>query len=63
MAERCLDKFSEQNIAKTAWAFVTVGQQDVQFFKSLARTVVERLDKFSEQDITKTAWAFATVRQ
>ena len=28
MAEQRLDKFNTQALANTAWAFVTVGQQD-----------------------------------
>ena len=37
MAERRLDEFKPQELANTAWAFATVGQQDEQLFKALAR--------------------------
>ena len=58
-----LDKFSAQNLANTAWAFATVGQQDEQLFKALARMAEQRLDKFSVQSLCNTAWSFATVDQ
>ena len=41
----------------------TVGQQDEQLFKMLARIAQRRLDKFSAQNLANTAWAFATVGQ
>ena len=55
MAERRLDKFSAQELANTAWAFASVGQQDEQLFKALARMAEQRLDKFSAQDFANTA--------
>ena len=55
MAEQRLDKFNLQNIANTAWAFATVGQQDEQLFKALARMAERRLDKINAQDLTNTA--------
>ena len=63
MAGRCLDKFNSQDFANTAWAFATVGQQDEQLFKALARMAERRLDKFSAQELANTAWAFAAVGQ
>ena len=50
MAHQRLDKFNAQNLANMAWAFatvVTMGQQDVQLFKALARMTVWHLDKLS----------------
>ena len=41
----------------------TVGQQDGQLFKALARIAEHRLDKFKAQELANTAWAFATVGQ
>ena len=63
MAEGCLDKFSVQELASTAWAFATVGHQDKQLFQVLARIAERRLDKFNAQDLGNTGWAFATVDQ
>ena len=57
MAERRLDEFNAQALVKTAWAFTTVGQQDEQLFKALARMAETRLDKFSTQNLSNTAWA------
>ena len=63
MAEQRLDQFNVQNIANTAWAFATVGQQDEQLFKALARLAERRLDQFNAQCLANTAWAFATAGQ
>ena len=41
----------------------TVGQQDVQLFKALAKMAEQRLDQFNAQDLANTAWAFATMGQ
>ena len=61
MAERRLDKFNAQALANTAWAFATVGEQDEQLFKAVARMAEGRLGKFNAQSLANTAWAFATV--
>ena len=58
MAATRLDKFNAQNLANTAWAVATVGQQDEQLFKALARMAERRLDKFHAQELANTAWAF-----
>ena len=62
MAERRLDQFNAQELANTAWAFATVGQQGEQLFKVLAKMAEQRLDQFKAQDLANMAWAFATVR-
>ena len=49
MAERRLDEFNAQGLANAAWAFATVGQQDEQLFKALARMAERLLDKFNAQ--------------
>ena len=52
--------------AAGAWksaGFATVGQQDEQLFKALARVAERRLDEFNAQELANTAWAFATVGQ
>ena len=41
----------------------TVGQQDEQLFKALARVAERRVDKFNAQALANTAWAFATTVQ
>ena len=61
-----MDTFNVRALTSTAWAFATVttvGQQDVQLFKALARMAEQRLGEFNEQDFAYTAWAFATVGQ
>ena len=47
VVERRLDEFNAQDLVNTAWAFATVGQQDEQLFKALARMAERRLDKFN----------------
>ena len=58
-----MDKFNAQELANTAWAFATVGQQDEQLFKALARVAECRVDKFNAQELANTVWGFATVGQ
>ena len=58
MAVRRLDQFKAQDLANAAWAFATVGQQDEQLFKALAKMAVPRLDQFKAQGLANTAWAF-----
>ena len=57
MAEWRLDQFNAQNLSNTAWAFATVGQQDEQLFKALAKMAEWRLDQFNAQELANTAWA------
>ena len=56
-AEQRLDQFSAQELANTAWAFATEGQQDGQLLKALARMAERRLDQFNGQGLANTAWA------
>ena len=52
--------------AASIWKSVgvaTVGQQDEQLFKALARMAERRLDNFSARDRANTGWAFATMGQ
>ena len=41
----------------------TVGLQDEQLFKALAKMADRCLDKFNAQELVNMAWAFATVGQ
>ena len=77
MAEQRQYGFHAQNLANTAWASATRGQQDEQLFRAVARIVEQclgkfnaqalarmaerHLDKFNAQDLANTAWAFAAV--
>ena len=45
MAERRLDQFNAQDLANTAWAFATAGQQDKQLCKTLASMAKRHLDQ------------------
>ena len=51
----CLGDFKDQDLANTAWAFVTASQQDAQLFAVLARAAELRLGDFKVQDLASTA--------
>ena len=40
----------------------TVGQQDEQLFKAVAKMAERRLDQFIAQELANMAWAFATAK-
>ena len=54
-AEQRLDQFNEQELANTAWAFTTVGQQEEQLFKALAKMAERRLNHFNAQELANMA--------
>ena len=56
MAERRLDQFKVQELASTAWAFMTVGQKDEQFFNVLAKMAERCLGQCNAQGFANTAW-------
>ena len=62
-AKKRLDQFKAQDLANMVWAFATVGQQEEQLFKSLAKMAEWRLDQFKAQELANMAWAFARVGQ
>ena len=57
MAERRLDQFNAQDLANTAWAFATVGQNEELLFNALAKMAERRLDQFNAQGLANMAWA------
>ena len=59
MAERHLDKNKAQELTNTAWAFATVGQQDEQLFKALARMTERRLDEFIALRLCMFVWTLS----
>ena len=62
-AERRVGEFNAQELANTAWAFVTASQWNVPLFVALARAAERRVGEFNAQNLTNTAWAFATASQ
>ena len=46
MAEQRLDKFNEQALTNTAWAFARAAQLDAQLFTVLARVAEWRVGDF-----------------
>ena len=63
MAERRLDEFNAQDLANTAWAFVTVGQSNGSLFVTLASAAERCMGDFKPQALGNTIWAFATAGQ
>ena len=55
--------FNVQNLANTAWALATAGQNDVLLFAALATAAERRMGDFKAQNLANTAWAFVTASQ
>ena len=47
--------FKAQNLANTAWAFATAGQNDALLFAALATAAERRMGNFNVQNLTNTA--------
>ena len=56
---RRVASFNPQELANTAWAFVTLDQADAPLFTALAREAERRVRDFKPQEFANTAWAFA----
>jgi len=56
-------KFTAQTMARTAWAFASVGQRAAPLFSTLAGAAERWVDDFSCQNLADTARAFATAGQ
>jgi len=61
--EQSVSNFNMQNLANTAWAFVTKGQSDAKLFGVFARVAGQRVGNFHMQDLANSAWVLATVGQ
>ena len=46
-ASRLMCDFSSQELANTAWAFATAGQNDASLFAALAKAAEQRLGDFT----------------
>ena len=53
--KRHMGDFKTQELANTAWVFVTAGQVDVALFKELARVAERRIGDFKPQELANTA--------
>ncbi|KAJ1616420.1 hypothetical protein T492DRAFT_895524, partial [Pavlovales sp. CCMP2436] len=53
--------FKPQELAKTAWAFATLGTPAPRLFKAIARESEQRIGSFNPQDLVDTTLAFATL--
>ena len=62
-AELDLGNFKLQDLANTAWTFVTSSQQDAQVFAVFARAAELCLGDFKVQDLANTAWVFLKWRE
>lgn len=60
-----LDRFSNQDLSNTVWAYSTMGMLHSGFFKEAENAVVARLrnkrNKFRGQEIANILWSFATL--
>ena len=50
-AKRCMCDFSPQNLANTAWAFATVGQNDQALFEALATGAERRMYEMHQKKV------------
>jgi len=60
-----LDRFTNQDLSNTVWAYSTLGLLHTKFFKKAEKEVVSRLkqkrNKFRGQEIANILWSFATL--
>ena len=50
-----MNNYNQQNLANTAWAFVTAGQLDAKLFTTFARAAERRVGDFNAQSLANTA--------
>ena len=56
-AEWRMGEFNAQELANTAWAFATAGEEDASLFAALATAAEHHMDDFNAQELANTAWA------
>ena len=56
-ASQRLKDFNSQDLANTAWAFVTVGRKDEQLLTAVAEAAKQRVTDFDSQELVNTAWS------
>ncbi|XXQ31772.1 RAP domain-containing protein [Plasmodiophora brassicae] len=62
VARQTIGEFDPHSLSSLAWAFATVGIEDVPLFNAIAEAAVHRLEEFTPQSISNMVWAFATAR-
>ena len=55
VAEQHMGDFNVQELANTAWAFATAGQNDALLFAALATAAERRMGDFNVQNLANTA--------
>ena len=63
VAELRLGDFKVQELANTAWAFVTASQSDAQLFAALSRAAEQRMVDFNVFELANAAQAITIVSQ
>ena len=58
-AKRHLNEFKPQELANTAWAFVTAQQPDEKLFTSFATVVEQRVGAFNMQNLRTALWVLS----
>ena len=55
VADEHMGDFNAQELANTAWAFATTGQNDALLFAALATAAERRMGDFNVQNLANTA--------
>ena len=55
-AERRVNEFTAQNLANTAWAFLTVGIQTSDLMKKFGAATSKLIEQFDPVDLLKFLW-------
>lgn len=61
VVERRARLFPPPTVARTAWAFATVGDPSPEVFTALSQAAVGQLRDFNPQELATVAWAYASV--
>eukprot|EP00747_Dinoflagellata_sp_TGD_P062947 gnl/TRDRNA2_/TRDRNA2_153244_c0_seq2.p3 gnl/TRDRNA2_/TRDRNA2_153244_c0~~gnl/TRDRNA2_/TRDRNA2_153244_c0_seq2.p3 ORF type:complete len:100 (+),score=19.94 gnl/TRDRNA2_/TRDRNA2_153244_c0_seq2:292-591(+) len=62
VAEGCISKLNEQNVANLVWAFATWCMPTEQLFAAAAGAAEQRVDELKSQAFANISWAFARAR-
>ena len=58
-AERRMDDLNPQNLANTAWAFLTVGIHTSDLMKKFSTATSKLIEQFDPVDLLKFLWGYA----
>ena len=55
-----LEEYKPQNLANTAWAFITLGENQEELLGATAQRTSVKIEEHQPQDMAYTAWASVT---